>query len=420
MRNGTMRNARIVLGLLMALAAGCGSKKDAPPDATTPLDDGKGATTTPPVPPVEPPPPPKPAEWETDVSKHAMPTAAATGKLGGEAFAPVAQFMGDTLSFRVLKDMNPEREIKVTFSPEQVKAIQGLKLVVKPDQASGPDVPEVTLEFPDPKPNARFPMRVEYKSGYALTLELGKKADGKIPGKVYLSLLGDEKHFLAGSFAAEWVRLASLPPDPDEAPFVHGSVGSVNAPSNFVRVGYIGLTPSGMVVYDAIGLTMQKGVWAKSDVSKPRASLIAAGEGPSKPGRYDHTRLEPGRYFVFAGAGATGPSAWQWVTVEPASQIAVHFAIDGSKAGKVEVTVPAGTPGKVILVPPGDPSQPTPVEMMQGMAIGLGLFVEPEGGKATFPHVSPGKYEVRAGELVGTVTVEVGKTATVALMPPKK
>ena len=425
-----MRNARIVSGFVLALALGCGSKKDDAPPAKGAAEDPKPAPSTSPatppattaaaVPPIIAPPPPKPAAWELDPSKHEVPTTAAAGKLGGAAFAPTAQFMGDTLSLRVLKDANPERELRVTFSPEQLKSLQGLKLTVKPEDAAGANVPVIETLVPDPKPKAQVPIVFHYPGGYALTLELGKKADGKLPGKLFLSLPGDDKSFVAGTFSAEWVRLPSLPPEADEAPFVHGSVNVVNSPATNVSVGYIGAGKSGSLHIDMIGIELAaKGVSARSDMSNPpRVSLIASGEGAGKPGRYDHTRLEPGRYLVYARAGTDGPAVWQWVTVDPTTKAVVNLDIDGAKAGKVEVTVPADVKGKVAMVPPIDPADKFPTELLGPAAFGLGLYIDPVNGKATFPRVGPGKYDVFIGPLTGTVTVEAGKTATVELKPP--
>src|SRR5439155_164004 len=153
-----------------------------------------------------------------DPAKHGIPDKPAAGQLGGKPFAPTAEIQGEALTFRTAgPDMNTEREIVIKFSPELAKkAADGLKLVVRPDQPSGPEVPEVENEVPDRKP---FP-RVAFAGGYALTLELGKKADGKVPGKVFLALPavkdGDEKVFLAGTFAADWVRPLGRPPGADE------------------------------------------------------------------------------------------------------------------------------------------------------------------------------------------------------------
>lgn len=426
-----MRSAfAVILGLLLV---GCGSKSDPPPAAK--LDgnkDGPPATSTAAVVTdtkpgdkvavAVPPPPAKAAEWEMDLAKHDVPSSPAAGKLGGVAFAPTATIQDNVLTLRVLKDMNPEREITLKLPPDKAKAADGLKVTVRPEQPAGPDVPEVSTQTPNPKADAKFPEIVLFLNGYALTLELGKKANGKRPGKIYLSLPGDAKNFVAGTFDAEWSRNPALPPEPDEGPYVHGSVAVSNVPSKVVRVGYVGLTKAGGVLYDALGLTMDPGVWAKSDEWKPRGSLVYSPEGSPKPGRYDHTHLEPGRYFVFAAAGSAatdGPAAWKWLTVEPDSKVTVDFALDGAKTGKVDVTVPAGTPD-VFLVPPSDAASPTPVEMLKGMAIGIGLYVKPDGAKASFPRVAPGKYEVRGGDLVGTVEVEVGKTAAVELKPAKK
>ncbi len=42
-----------------------------------------------------------------------------------------------------------------------------------------------------------------YYSGFVMRLALGKAADGKLPGRIYLCLPDDEKSFIAGKFEAE-------------------------------------------------------------------------------------------------------------------------------------------------------------------------------------------------------------------------
>ena len=63
-------------------------------------------------------------------------------------------------------------------------------------------------------------------SGYALTLELGQRKDGKVSGKIYLSMLDDQKTVLAGTFEAVYVRAQTEPPGPDDAPGLDAQVGA--------------------------------------------------------------------------------------------------------------------------------------------------------------------------------------------------
>jgi hypothetical protein len=122
---------------------------------------------------------------------------------------------------------------------------------------------------------------------------------------------------------------------------------------------------------------------------------------------------------VFASL-PNGPAAWKWVAVEPGAQLTADFTLDASKTGGLEVTLPAGTPGPVYLVPADDPARPLPDPQVPTAAFTLGLTADPKDNKATFPKLAPGKYEVRAGELAAVVDVAAGKTETVELMPKKK
>ena len=401
----------MILALAVATAAGCAGSNSAAPEPKTPLPgDPSPQPPTPADPKKDATPNPPSAVWELDPAKHAIPDRPATGQLGGKPFTPTAEVQGETLTFRTAgQDGQADREVVIKLTPEQAKkAADGLKLVVKPEQPSGPDLPDVETEIADRKPVSR----VVFAGGYGLTLELGKKAGGKVPGKVYLSLPvikeGDEKAFLAGTFSAEWVRSLGQPPTADEAPFVQGAI---TAPAGVeVRVGYAGVA-GGKPVHDTLGLTFpETGAATRSDHNKPRVSLLVASNKTA--GRYDHTHLEPGRYLVYAGT-AGGPLAWKWVTVEPGTQATADFAIDPSKAGNLEVTVPAGTPGPVMIAPAEDGKSweaHLPV-----VAAVLGLQADTKDNKATFTKLGPGKYEVRAAGLTGTAEVKPGETAKVEL-----
>ncbi len=415
--------------LLIALVAGCGGNdKPAPAEPKTPLTPTPTPEPTPqPQPPTPPtkgdtttPPSPTPAAtWELDPAKHTIPTAPAAGSLGKAAFAPQAEFQTDTLTFRTLtKEGIPERVLTIKLSADLAKAAAaGLKLVVKPDDPAGPKVPAVSAEMPGAKKDE---VKVfQYDGGYALTLELGKREKGVLPGKVYLSLLGDDKDFLAGAFAADWVRTAAEPPGPDDAPFVQGAVRVAGAKADAsVRVGYVGLPKPGEFVQDLLEVpfTGPPGPPLRTGHAKPRVTGYAAAEAPDKAGRYEHTRLPAGKYFVFA-AVKDAPPAGKWVTLAPDAAVTADFAIDPGKAGKLEVKAPAGTTGKVLLVPAD--YAPVPLELFGSAASALGLEADVRDGVARFDRLAPGRYEARLGELSGTAEVKLNETATLNLVPPK-
>lgn len=424
---------RTVSGMMLAaavgLAAGCGGGADPKPqpavEVKAPAEGGDKAAPPakddpkPDVPTPPPQPPAPTAAWEMDPAKHLIPTAPPAGKVAGAAFAPEAEFQGDTLRFRVADKDGAERAVSLTFTADKAKAVAGgLKLTVRPDQLAGPDVPTVLIESPPPKAGAPAGV-TQLANGYALTLDLGKRASGKLPGKVYLSLPGDEKDFLAGTFAADWVRPTTELPGPDDAPFVQGKVTLAGGDAA-VKVGYVGLPTPADAASDFVQTGFVGKGWARSDSMKPRATLVVAAPSAGEPARYEHTQLPPARYLVYAAIADGGPVAWKWVAVGPGAAVTADFALDPKQVGKLDVKVPAGTAAKVQLVPADEPGQTIPPTLAVGIALSLGLEATPKDGAAAFDKLGPGRYEVRAGDLTETVEVKAGQTAKVDLAAKKK
>lgn len=420
-------SSRTVLGGLLAafLAGGCGkSEPGGPaPDPNVPLagdpkpqpNPGPGPNPISALPAL---PVPAAATWEMDPGKHQIPAGLAAGQLAGEPFTPEVQVQGDTLLFRTLKNGLVERQIAVTLFLEPGRTIEGRKLVVDPVASPGADVPVVVVTLPHsgsgPPPGAP-PF---FEKGYALTLETGTRGNGTLPGKIYLTLPGEPKTFLAGTFAAEWVRTAAEPPGPADAPFVAGKVSVPGVPSPEVRVGYVRASADGPIVLDMLGTAFTTpGIALRSESYRPRTSLLVSG-GTDQPGRYEHTRLEPGRYLVFAGVKG-GPTAWAWVTVAPGAQLAADLTVEPAKAGGLEVTLPAGGTTPVTLVPADDPARPWPDALATTAATILEFEAKPTNGVATFAKLGSGKYEVRSGDLSGTADVTPGQTAKITLVPKK-
>lgn len=425
---------RTLCGLLLIVALGCGGGSTTPtPEPKTPLPPDPTPT---PVPAPQPQPQPNPGEpkkdepktptapaaaWELDPAKHAVPTAPPTGSLAKAAFTPQqVEFQADTLTFRTLdKDGNAVKTLAIKLPDEQAKAAAGgVKLVVKPDDPMG-KVPTVSVELPAEKKGE--PVKLfEYPHGYGLTLDLGKREKGSVAGRVYVSLPGDEKDFLAGTFTADWVRPVSEPPGADDVPFVQGSVTVAGAKDETqVAVGYVGLPKGAEFPLDVLQMPFagKGGLFGRSDNAKPRATVYVTAEAADKAGRYEHVRLPAGKYLVFAASAAYAPQA-KWLTLPADGKLTQNFALAPGTAGKLDVKAPAGATGKVQVVPADD--APLPPEVVAAAASALGLEADVQNGVARFERLAPGRYEARLGELSGTTEVKVNETATLELAPPKK
>jgi hypothetical protein len=423
----------MMLAAVLAALVGCG-KSDSPSQKEEPKAPPAGPNKA------EPPPPspgdkkdePKKAEpgplpasplagWQMDPAKHTIPTAPVTGSLAGAPFTPEVQVEGEVLRFRTLKNGLPDRQVELRLS-DPGKTLEGTKLTVRPDQPVGPDVPHVSVTKPgatekDP------PVFATFDRGYALMLEVGKRDKGKVPGKVYLSLPGDAKDYLFGSFAADRVRSPDEPPGPDDAPFVQGKVTVTGAAEPYVSVGYVRVEPyepTAPPVLDLIGTPLKPGGFpVRSESYRPRVGLLVPGAKEKDPARYEFTNLDPGRYWVFATLQG-GPAAWKWLTVPADGKLTADFTIDPKAFGGLDVAVPGGVQ-RVAVVPAVEGGKPWTAGQAQNAGSITGLQAEPKPDaakkdeKVTFPRLAPGKYEVFGDDLTATVEVKAGQTAKVEL-----
>jgi hypothetical protein len=265
-----------------------------------------------------------------------------------------------------------------------------------------------------------------YPSGYALTLELGARKDGKVPGKIYLCLADAERTVLGGTFEAAYSRAHTEPPGPDDGPYIAGAITVTGAkPDGEVRVSYVAFTGA-QVSFKELQLPFDpvpelQARWTRDEADKPRVSTFVAGDGKARPFRYEHVKLTPGRYLI-AAAVVGGPAVWKWVDLPPGGTLTENLALDATKTGGVEVAVPAGVTGKVYIAPADDPTRPAlDRELFEPVAFQVvRQDTDLVSGKALVKNLAPGRYEVRAGDLRGFVEVTAGKTAELALVPAKK
>lgn len=422
----------IALALGLAAVAGCGGSKPEPSLPKADLNPDAPPPVTPQPPPAPPdqkqPDPKKPdgtpsgPEYLLEQVKHAVPPHPARGRLAGVDAAPTAELQGAELTFTA-KGATPAdaRKLRINLAPmlvadETPPPVVNRQWKVALDAEPGALVPHVWLEEPGKNPFFA-------PSGYALTLELGQRANGKVAGKIYLCLVDGAKTVLAGTFEAAYTRTYTDPLGPDDAPYVGGEVAVTNVkPKAELRVGYVAFTAE--TLFKQLQLECTPTVQFLPDpepATRPRASLLASGDGKARPFRYEHTKLPPGRYLVFATI-ADGPTVWKWLDLPAGGMLTENFVLDASKTGGAQVSVPPEMTGKVTFGP-ADAADKPPLE--SGLFVGVAFHTVRKdadivAGKALVENLAPGKYEVRAGELRGFVEIVAGKRVDVALMPPKK
>ena len=64
---------------------------------------------------------------------------------------------------------------------------------------------------------SRTKVTKNYSEGYAMRVEFGEAANGRMPGKIFISLPDDAKSFAGGTFTAE-IRKPSAPKKQPKAP----------------------------------------------------------------------------------------------------------------------------------------------------------------------------------------------------------
>jgi hypothetical protein len=425
------RTMRIVsafsLAVMIGLALGCGGKPDAPPadskqepspsptPGVTPTPPANPDTNTPAIPPTS-----IPATWELDPAKHIVPAGAVTGKVRGEAVTLNVQAEKDSLRFIMNKGGQAVTVVEIHLSDPE-KSTEGLSAVVKPDQKPGLDVPNVIVRNPA---NVTEEPKI-HKNEYALTLNLGKRDKGKLDGKIYLSLKDDQKSYIAGTFTADWIRPTTELPGPDDAPFIHGKLTITGATDPNVWFGFVRVEPHDPAMptaIDVIGTELKPGASSvRTDNLRPLALLVPGANGLKDPARYELTKLEPGRYWVFATVKG-GPAAWKWVDVTPSTQLAFDFAIDATKFGSLDVAAP-GTAEFVAVLPAPEAGKPWPEGVVSSAASIVDLYVNTAANKPDpakplmlkFPRLAPGKYEVWSGDSKVDVEIKLNETAKVEL-----
>jgi hypothetical protein len=144
--------------------------------------------------------------WSLELTNAVFPEAAPAGSVHGSGFlSEKAVLQGGTLHLRQGKALPSDLGISVQFFAQQGEELSGKTIEITADRP--PPIPKVVLRWKNDKDK---PVTRNYTEGYALRVEFGDAANGRMPGKVFIALPDEEKSFAAGTFTAD-IRKPSVP-----------------------------------------------------------------------------------------------------------------------------------------------------------------------------------------------------------------
>lgn len=142
-------------------------------------------------------PPASDANWMLALGTNAIPDAPVAGRIHGQDFiVERALFQNGSLTLRQGARGPVEFGVQIAFGGAQPEALAGKNLNILADTNKAA---KVTLHWKD---DSGAVQKVSWDINYAMRLELGDIAKGRLPGKIYLCTPDPEKSYLLGSFSA--------------------------------------------------------------------------------------------------------------------------------------------------------------------------------------------------------------------------
>ena len=148
--------------------------------------------------------------WTLNLKNESLPQSVAAGRIHGAGFlCEKVTLQGGNLTLRQGQSWPPDLGVSVTFFAKQGEELSGKYIEVTTDRP--PPMPRVVLRWKD---GNGMQLTENISGGYALKIQFGEAAAGRIAGKLYLCLPDNSKSFVAGTFDAEIRKPA--PPRPKQ------------------------------------------------------------------------------------------------------------------------------------------------------------------------------------------------------------
>jgi hypothetical protein len=137
------------------------------------------------------------ARWKLDLTEAAFADTSADGRVHGATFkVDRAYLQNGTMTLRQGTGGTADLSVSIALT-KQEENWDGNALVISPANASAP---KVTLRW---RTDGSKTGTQSFSSGYAMKLEVGKVANEKAPGKIYLCTPDDAKSLVVGTFTLE-------------------------------------------------------------------------------------------------------------------------------------------------------------------------------------------------------------------------
>jgi len=137
--------------------------------------------------------------WTLKLGSQPLPEGVAVGQIHGEGFqCERATLQAGNLTLRQGKTWPPDLGVSIALFAKQGEELSGKTVEVSADRQ--PPVPRVTLRWKDERD---MPITHNFASGYALKIEFGEAASGRMPGRIYLCIPDESRSVIAGDFDAE-------------------------------------------------------------------------------------------------------------------------------------------------------------------------------------------------------------------------
>jgi hypothetical protein len=141
---------------------------------------------------------PKTPAWTLELTKAVIPDAPLAGTIHGSAFAcDRAALVGGLLLLGQGTEPPYDLGFGVRLDARQGEELSGKAFEFLPDQ---PGAPQVGWRW---KNDQQQPITQIVSNGYLLKVTFGQAGNGRMPGRIFISLPDAEKSFAAGTFDAE-------------------------------------------------------------------------------------------------------------------------------------------------------------------------------------------------------------------------
>jgi hypothetical protein len=148
--------------------------------------------------------------WTLELAHAVIPEANAVGSIHNSGFfCEKAILQGGHLTLRQGKTGAADLGLTVQLFAQQGEDLSGKTVEVGPERP--PPIPKVVMRWKDDQQKA---ITRSINGGYALRVEFGGAANGRMPGRIYIGLPDENKSFVAGTFDAEIRK----PPPPKPKP----------------------------------------------------------------------------------------------------------------------------------------------------------------------------------------------------------